>query len=133
MKETNNSIKQTLPNRKTRRMLQKYQNILTAKKDAPGEEWLNFVKENQSDGLSLHNTNVDAKESYLNEMMDKYTEKLIKNWKEFGYNDSEILLLREAYSLMDNKKSITRRDDKKRAKSLIKQAELLKKERVENG
>lgn len=126
-------VKQTMPSRRTRREVQRLQGILRAKREASFSEWLNFVKEIQKSGNELHKSNSDMRETYLSERYDQMMENVIKNWKSLGYNDTEIKMLREAYSLIDEGYSSAWKTDKKRARSLMKDAESSRKSRLING
>ena len=133
VQKESNVIKQTMPNRRMRRQVQKFQGVLKAKREASFSEWVEFVRETQKAGKELHKSNMDARESYLSERYDQLMESVIKNWKSLGYNDSEIEMLREAHSLVNRGHSSTWKADKKRARSLMKDAENSKKSRLING
>lgn len=133
VQKESNVIKQTMPNHKMRRQVQKFQGVLKAKREASFNEWVEFVKEIQKAGEELHKSNMDARESYLSERYDQIMESVIKNWKSLGYNDSEIEMLREAYALINRGYSSTWKADKKRARSLMKDAENSKKSRLVHG
>lgn len=126
-------VKQSMPNHRMRRQVQKFQGILKAKREASFSEWSDFVRNNQRAGRELHQTNADAREAYLSERYDQIMEGVISNWKKLGYNDTEIEMLREAHSLIDAGHSFTWKADKKRARTLMKDAESSKKSRLANG
>lgn len=128
-----NQVKQTMPNRRMRRNVQKFQSILNAKKHAHFNEWLEFVKSNQEAGIELHKANMDNRDSYVSERYDQIMESVIKSWKSFGYSDAEIQMLREAYSLINNGYSSTWNIDKKHARSLMKSASQSRNTRLING
>ncbi len=126
-------VKQSMPNHRMRRQVQKFQGILKAKREALFSEWSEFVRNNQQTGQELHQANVDAQEVYLSERYDQRMESVIGNWKQLGYNDTEIEMLREAYSIINVGYSSTWKVDKKRARTLMKDAESSKKLRLTNG
>jgi hypothetical protein len=66
--------------------------------------------------------NMDAIENQLQTILDKMKE----TWTELGYNEEEIALLEESWTLTVFKSKETFREDKKRSRELSKQANQLR-------
>jgi hypothetical protein len=116
--------KNTTPSRKQRRDQLRAMGYLKIKNmysplEGPGKAWADKARE---DGKA-------AQEAFLNKVQDDIENQLqtklngIKeSWKEQGYNDAEIKMLEEAWSLVNIKNKETYREDKKESARLQKQA-----------
>lgn len=122
----------TLPKRKDRRAIMKYQGLFKKKNKKTFKEWLSFTQDNIKNGVEIFNINKEATEKSIQEQLEKMELSMINFWKDAGYNESEIEKLRESYAMSAVKFKDTRKEDNKIAKSIIKEVELSKKERL-NG
>jgi type II secretory pathway component PulF len=85
------------------------------------------------EGIELRNSlranSKAAKEAFEKKIMDQIEEQLgqkaeslKETWTQIGYNEAEIEMLSEAFSMLSIKNKQTLREDKKAAKNLMKQA-----------
>ena len=129
---------QQIPNRRQRRAMLKQQGILRHLSKLPflGETRTNFRAKNLETGKQIHNNLIErieqANAERLEIILEGYTNEegervpgLKDNWKEQGYNQKEIEMLEEAWALTTIKDKETYREDKKKAKSLRKEAKNL--------
>jgi len=110
------------PNRRQRRLAMKYQGMLKAKSKLPFQKWMEVTRENLERGKELHAANTDAVEKRIAEQLESIEERKIIAWKETGYNDKEIEMLREANAILTIKDKKTWHADKKVARKLMKEA-----------
>jgi trehalose/maltose hydrolase-like predicted phosphorylase len=110
------------PNRRQRRLAMKYQGILKAKSKLPFHKWMEVTRENLQRGKELHAANTDAVEKKIAEQLESIEESKIIAWKEVGYNDKEIEMLREANAILSVRDKETWQTDKKVARKLMKDA-----------
>ena len=110
------------PNRRQRRLAMKYQGLLKAKSKLPFHKWMEITKENIERGKELHAANTDAVEKRIAEQLESIEERKIEAWKETGYNDKEIEMLREANAILSVRDKETWHTDKKIARKLMKEA-----------
>ena len=85
-----------------------------------GKAWYNKMAE---DGRAAHEANVNRVNDSIGDQLQTKLNSLKETWKEIGYNDSEIKLLEEAWSLTVIKDKDTYRKDKKDARKLQKEAQ----------
>jgi len=116
------NIKFTMPNHKQRRTMMKQNGYFRAKKDIGYKEEIDLREARRENGRKIHEANLDEKERSLAIAFEEKIEKMKKSWIEMGYNNEEIEVLEEAYSLdfVNNKE--TRKQDKKLIRQLLKQA-----------
>ena len=110
------------PNRRQRRLAMKYQGLLKAKSKLPFHKWMEITKENIERGKELHAANTDAVEKSIAERLESIEERQIIAWREVGYNENEIKLLREANAILMVKNKETWKADKKEARQIMKDA-----------
>jgi hypothetical protein len=110
------------PNRRQRRLAMKYQGLLKAKSKLPFHKWMELTRENIERGKELHAANTDAVEKRIAEQLESIEERKIEAWKETGYNDKEIEMLREANAILSVRDKETWHTDKKVARKLMKEA-----------
>ena len=110
------------PNRRQRRLAMKYQGLLKAKSKLPFHKWMEVTRENIERGKELHATNTDAVEKRIASQLESMEESQIIAWKEVGYNDKEIKMLREANAMLTVKDKESWHTDKKVARKLMKEA-----------
>jgi len=110
------------PNRRQRRLAMKYQGMLKAKSKLPFQKWMEVTRENLERGKELHAANTDAVEKRIAEQLESIEERKIVAWKETGYNDKEIEMLREANAILAIRDKKTWHTDKKVARKLMKEA-----------
>ena len=117
----NETAKQTIPNRKQRRMAMKHHGYLKQKSNLSLTAWSELCKEFRIKGNEIHQANLDAAEKSMFRQLEEIESKKISSWKEEGYTDKEIEKLREAYSLIMIKDKSTWHTDKKIARKTIKE------------
>jgi len=110
------------PNRRQRRLAMKYQGLLKAKSKLPFHKWMEVTRENIERGKELHAANTDAVEKRIASQLESMEESQIIAWKEVGYNDKEIEMLREANAMLTVKDKESWHTDKKVARKLMKEA-----------
>ena len=110
------------PNRRQRRLAMKYQGILKAKSKLPFHKWMEITKENIERGKELHAANTDAVEKSIAERLESIEERQIVAWREVGYNENEIKLLREANAILMVRDKDTWQSDKKDARKMMREA-----------
>ena len=86
--------------------------------------------QNIEQGKKLHEQHMDVLEQRTAARLETILENCKANWRVSGYNDQEIALLEEAWSLTVIKDRETYRADKKRSRELTRQAEQLRAERT---
>ena len=110
------------PNRRQRRLAMKYQGLLKAKSKLPFHKWMEITKENIERGKELHAANTDAVEKSIAERLESIEERQIIAWREVGYNENEINLLREANAILMVRDKETWQSDKKEARKMMRDA-----------
>jgi hypothetical protein len=110
------------PNRRQRRLAMKYQGLLKAKSKLPFHKWMEVTRESIERGKELHAATVDAQDKKISELLESMESQKIVAWKEIGYNESEIKMLREANAILSVKDKKTWHTDKKVARKLMKDA-----------
>jgi len=83
---------------------------------------MEVTRENLERGKELHAANTDAVEKRIAEQLESIEERKIVAWKETGYNDKEIEMLREANAILAIRDKKTWHTDKKVARKLMKEA-----------
>jgi len=78
--------------------------------------------QNLEDGRKAHQANTDAVEKARAEYFESKLEKVKGTWSNLGYNQSEIKMLEEAWTITTLKNKETYREDRKEAKRLRKKA-----------
>lgn len=124
-----------LTSRKQRRYMMKQRGILRYISKLPflGETRSRIRQENIENGRKLHQMHLDrieqANAERLERILEGYTNEegekvpgLKDNWKEQGYNQKEIDMLEEAWSLSVIKDKETYQADKKKRRALQKEA-----------
>jgi len=114
----------SIPNRKQRRLAMHHQGLLKQKANLSLTDWYTLCKEIRRNGNEIHQANVERSENVAFARLEEIESKKIANWKEEGYNDKEIVKLREAFSIMSIKDNATWHKDKKIARNLIKEVKL---------
>jgi hypothetical protein len=122
-------------NRHQRRHMMRQQGILKYLSKLPylGEVRSKIRLQNLEQGRKIHQQNVDANDARnaarLEQILEGYTNQdgvkvpgLKDNWKEQGYNNKEIDMLEEAWSLSVIKDKETYQADKKKRRALQKEA-----------
>lgn len=111
-----------IPNRRQRRAAMKYQGLLKAKSKLSFKQWLESTAETRKRGNEIHAINTDAVERKIAEQLESIEIKQIEAWREIGYDDKEIEMLREANAILSVKDKETWHKDKKEARQLMKDA-----------
>jgi hypothetical protein len=83
---------------------------------------MEVTRENIERGKELHAANTDAVEQRIASQLESMEESQIIAWKEVGYNDKEIEMLREANAMLTVKDKESWHTDKKVARKLMKEA-----------
>ena len=110
-----------IPNRRERRAAMKYQGLLKAKSKLSFKEWMKLTSENAKAGKEIHAAHLDATDKQLAQQLEDRENILIEQWKEFGYNDKEIKMLREANATLVIKDKENWHNDKKKARRILKE------------
>lgn len=112
-----------IPNRRDRRAAMRYQGILRQKTKFSFSQWLNFTRESIKQGKEIFEANRDAMEKSIGEQLEAKELAVIENWKEQGYNEEEIVRLREAWATLTIKDKETWHKDKKEARKILKEVQ----------
>jgi len=110
------------PNRRQRRLAMKYQGLLKAKSKLPFHKWMEATKESVNRGKEIHAANTDLIDKKLSEQLEGIEERQIEVWREIGYDEVEIKMLREANAILMVKNKETWKADKKEARQIMKDA-----------
>jgi hypothetical protein len=86
----------------------------------------NLRTQNMENGRKMHSQHMDIVEQRNGELLEAKLESMKNTWRGIGYNDAEINLLEEAWSLTAVKDNETYRADKKRARQLMNEARTLR-------
>ena len=123
---------QPIPNRRQRRAMLKQQGVLKYLNRLPyfHETRNNFRANNIATGKQIHQNFVDKMEKANEERLEGILKNKKIEWNAQGWNSKEIELLEEAWALGAIKDKETYREDKKKAKSLRKEAEALRASRT---
>ena len=85
----------------------------------PGIAWYNKMQEA---GKEAHEANVRRNLDATENALQSKANDLKKTWAAIGYNDAEIAMLEEAFFTLTIKNPESRREDKKTARKLMKEA-----------
>jgi hypothetical protein len=80
-------------------------------------------KENMDNGKKLHNMHLDNVERMQSENLEATLNSMKETWSNIGYNAEEIAKLEEAWAMTTVKDKETYREDKKRARLLMREAQ----------
>ena len=109
----------TLPRRSIRRRMLKANGFFRSKNQLSFKEWLQLTKQTGERGAEYSKTNADAMDKSIAEQLEAKEVSLVGSWKEAGYNDKEIELLRSANAIYAVKYRPTWKEDKKIAREAI--------------
>lgn len=84
-----------------------------------GIAWANKMRE---DGLKMHEAHVNRVNDEIEDFLQTKANSIKVTWAEIGYNEAEIAMLEEAFFTLSIKNKATRREDKKAARKLMKDA-----------
>ena len=84
----------------------------------------------QEEGRDFHEKHMRKVNDQIEEQLGSKLNSLKETWKGLNYSEKEIEMLEEAFTLTNIKDKETWREDRKRAKSLVKEANKSKKERL---
>jgi hypothetical protein len=120
------------PARKYRRDTYKKMGLLKAKNgwgrfSEKGIAWYNLKQE---EGRDFHEKHMRMVNDQIEEQLGSKLNSLKETWKGLNYSEKEIEMLEESFTLTNIKDKETWREDRKRAKSLVKEANKSKKERL---
>jgi len=110
-----------IPNRKQRREAMKYQGALKMISGASYKKKAEIRQSQLARGRDMHTANIDYVDRERFARLEVKEAAMMKTWRDLGYNDTEVEMLREAWSI-DVVGGATREDIKKRS-ALIKSAE----------
>jgi hypothetical protein len=121
------------PNRRARRNMYKQAGMLKAKEQighfSPAKkEWYDKMRE---EGEKIHEMNTRNAQDQIENQLQIILDRQKETWTELGYNEAEIALLEESWTLMAVKDKETYREDKKKSRELSKQANQLRLARKE--
>ena len=80
-------------------------------------------KENMENGKKLHNMHLDNVERMQSENLEATLNSMKETWSNIGYNAEEISKLEEAWAMTTVKDKETYKEDKKRARLLMREAQ----------
>ena len=114
-----------MPNHSQRRNMLRQQKILKIKGEMNpmSKSAVEFREAQRENGRKIHEANLDNLEQKQTEFIDAKLAEVKANWTKQGYNDEEIIMLQEAWTLTTPKNKKTWHSDKKKARKLMKQAE----------
>lgn len=123
------NVKFTMPNHKQRRAMMKQSGYFKAKKNMSFKDSADIREAQRENGRKIHEANLDERERAMAIQLEEKIESMKINWTAMGYNEEEIEMLEEAYSLdfVNNKE--TRKQDKKIIRQLLKEANESKQKR----
>jgi hypothetical protein len=121
------------PNRKARRNMYKQAGMLKAKEQIghfspEKKEWYKKMRE---EGEKIHEMNTRDAQDQIENQLQIILDRQKETWAELGYNEAEIALLEESWTLLAVKDKETYREDKKKSRELSKQANQLRLARKE--
>ena len=123
---------QTLPNRFTRRKINKHNGFAEVKRHLPFSTWCKFIVNLQKGGKELHASNVDRQDKIYHEFLEARELVKIEMWKSLGHTEEEIQKLRTACAITAIKNRDTWKIDKKVARAIFKEvSESLRKRKQE--
>jgi len=123
--ETKKQSKQTAtatPNRKHRRLLQKYQGIHKMKRKLPLNEWREQIRFNLKDGKNIQSERKDKIDKYLSEVYNDKLASRTKVWEEIGYSKSAIYNLKKAFAILFESVDGDVQESRRDAKEYLKKA-----------
>ena len=91
---------QPIPNRRHRRLLQKFQGMHKLKRELHFDEWREQVRFNLEGGKDIQIKRADNIDKQISEVFNQKLSNKIKAWKEFGYSSEAINKLKKAYSIL---------------------------------
>lgn len=103
---------------------------LQDKKNRNTEEGRELYRRLRQEGEDAHALNTSRANDYISEQIQKKLDSVKETWKDIGYNTAEIKLLEESWVITSVKNKETYRADKKESKRLLKEANELKKNRL---
>ena len=108
--------------RRKRRMYLKKAGFLNLKGKLPLNKWLALIKEGNQRGKDQHEKYSEEIQKNAFEKLEMVENRQITTWESIGYNKSEIAMLRDANALITLKNRETWKEDKKKARQLMKDA-----------
>lgn len=84
-----------------------------------------WYKKTQDEGNALKEANERSTQESIENQLQIIWNKQLETLTEMGYNDAELKMLEEAYALRSVKNKETRREDKKEARRLEREARVL--------
>lgn len=116
--------KTTSNSRRNRRAQMKAAGMLKVKNSysyfsGPRQAW---YKKTREDGQAAQEANEKRVMDSIEEQLQAKLNSVKETWSEIGYNESEIEMLSEAFTLLAVKNDSTLRSDKKEARKLMKDA-----------
>ena len=122
-------------NRKTKRAMYKQYGMLKEKKNWPifSEKAIEWRERMREEGRTAHEQNTNRMHDILENQLQVKLDSSKKNWKVMGYNEEEIKKLEEVWLIGAFKSKETYREDKKKAKTLLKEANESLRKRLNAG
>lgn len=117
MSETSTS---RMPNRRQRRDVMRYQGILGIINKLSYQKKAEIRQSNLAKGREIHVANTDAADKDKYQMLEEKQISMVETWKSIGYNDEEIEMLKEAWSI--TAVGGATRKDKNEKRELLKKA-----------
>lgn len=95
-----------------------------------GIAWYNLKQE---EGKEFHQKHMNAVHDSIEEQLGSKLNSLKETWKNLNYSDKEIEMLEEAFTISNIKDKENWREDRKKAKSLVKEANNFRMKRLANA
>ena len=111
-------------NRRTKRAMYKQYGMLKERKNWSifSEKAIEWRERMREEGRNAHEQNTNRMNDILENQLQVKLDSSKENWKKMGYNEEEIKKLEEAWVIGAFKSKETYREDKKKAKRLLKEA-----------
>ena len=121
---SDNTQQQPAMNRRNKRAMYKQYGLLKEKKNWSifSEKAIEWRERMREEGKAAHEANTNRMNDELESQLQVKLDSSKKSWKEIGYNEEEIKKLEEAWTIGAFKFKETYREDKKKIKRLIKEA-----------
>lgn len=113
----------TIPNRRERRRHMKAMGFFKYKNKLNFQGRLELFRKNNEQGKEIHEQNMERFERTAYEQVEEIWGTKMSFYKELGYTDEEITKLQEAFSILVYKDIDTWKEDKKRARAIMKEVD----------
>jgi len=131
----NTQQQQPAMNRKNKRHMLKQYGMLKEKSTWSrfSEKAVDWYKRTKEEGNSMQESNEKKMHDDLENQLQTKLDNIKITWKEIGYNEKEIKMLEEAWTITSFKLKETYKEDKKKARGLMKEAQNSLRKRLDAG